>query len=268
MAPSLPQEIVDQIVDEVALDEYSAIRDQIRDLKAFSLIASKWLHRSRTYLFRTIELTSDNFPAWCKTVRSGVGGPSRHVTYIRYKPSWVEAERKIGPLEGLARSPSHMAAFTNLRILHFVDISLQHANYLPCFGGLAPVVRELWLEDCQMDINQFVSFIRPFTNIARLRLMRPQCTGENKLDSALADLLPLKGTLEFHQPGKAASKNIASFIHELSLIRSYITTMVFRERLDAPKAANELLAASRETLTKLTFGHICEVYSPHLIHGL
>ena len=259
--PELPQEIVDKIVDEIALEECGDPRDQARDMKAFSLISSKWLHRSRKHLFRTMELTSDQFPAWCKTVRPGASGPSPHVTYIRYMPSWVEVERKIGPLEGLACNPSHMTAFTNLRTLHFVDISLQHSGYLTCFGELAAIVRELWLEDCQMDINQFVSFVRPFTNLERLRLMRPQCMDESKLDhSALAEPPPLKGTLEFHQPGPVASGNITSFIHELSLLPSYFSTMVFRERLETPKAANELLAASRRTLTKLTLGHNCKVY--------
>jgi len=265
MVAELPQEIIDNIIDEIVLDGSSETRDQTKDMKTLSLVSSKWQHRCRTHLFQSVEITSDNFPTWCKTIRPGKDGPSRYVTYIRYKPSWIEAERNIGPLESLSRGPSHMSAFIHLRILHFADISLQHAGYLICFRVLTTVVRELWLEDCQMDITQFVSFVRPFTNLERLRLMRPQCANESKLQHwDMAEPPHLKGTLEFHQAATAASTNIASFIQELSLLPAHFSTMVFRERLEAPTAANRLLAASRRTLTRLTFGHNCEVYSRYL----
>ena len=83
--------------------------------------------------------------------------------------------------------------------------------------------------------------------------MRPQCAHEAKLQQP--DPPPLKGTLEFHQPAVATSENIATFIRELSLVPSYLSTIVFRERLDIPEVVNKLLMASRRTLTKLTFGH-------------
>lgn len=261
----LPQEIIDKIIDDIALDGSSDTRDQARDMKTISLVSSKWHHRCRTHLFQSLEITSDNFQTWCRTVRPGRDGPSRYVTYLRYKPSLVEAERSIGPLESLARSPSHISAFTHLRILHFADISLQHSRYLICFRVLTTLVRELWLEDCQMDVTQFVSFVRPFTNLERLRLMRPQCANESKLQHwDMAEPPRLEGKFEFHQATMASSANTASFIQELSLLPANFSTMVFRERLETPMAANRLLAASRRTLTKLTFGHNCEVYSRHL----
>lgn len=264
MVPELPQEIIDKIIDDIALDPCTETRHAARTMKKLSLVSSKWVHRSRTHLFRTVEFTSDNFSTWCKNVRPGSDGPSRSVAQIRYKAAWVEMERRIGPLEGLARSPSHMSAFTNLQTLHFVEISLQHASYSTYFGGLGTVVRELWLEDCQMDINQFVSFIRPFKNLEYLRLIRPQCTGEDKLQYPdMAEPPLLKGTLEFHQPERDNPENAASFVHELSLLPSNFSTIVFRGRLDIVAATNKLLANSRSALTKLTFGHNCEVYFRH-----
>ncbi|KAF9653284.1 hypothetical protein BDM02DRAFT_1885931 [Thelephora ganbajun] len=265
MVAELPQEIIDRIIDEIALDVLAETRDRTRDVKILSLVSSKLHHRSRMHLFQMLEITSDNFPTWCRDVRLGREGPSCYITYIRYRPSWVKVERRIGPLEGLARSPSHISAFINLRTLHFAEISLQHAGYLTCFGGLVATVRELWFEDCQMDINQFVSFVRPFKNLERLRLMRPQCMNEGKLQHwDMAEPPPLKGTLEYHQSSMATSGNTASFIHELSLLPASFSTMVFRERLDTPTAANRLLEASRRTLTKLTLGHNCEVHFCHL----
>ena len=261
MVVELPQEILDRIIDEIALEGWGDVRDQVRDMKMFSLISSRWLYRSRKHLFHSLEFSSIDFPTWCKSVRPGVRGPSPHITYIRYKPAqlWLNIERKIGPLDGLSYSPSHMSSFTNLRTLHFVEISLQHTGYLACFGGLTSTVRELWLEDCQMDINQFVEFLRPFTSLELLRLIRPQCADENKLQhSVLIEPPPLKGTLEFLQPRKTASDDVASFIYELSLVPSQFSTIAFRELLNTPKAANELLVASRRTLTKLIFGHNCK----------
>ena len=265
MVADLPQEIVDKIIDEIALDPCRDIQDQARDMKMLSVVSPKWLHRSRKHLFHTLKISSHSFPWWCNDVRPGVDGPSRHITHLRYRPSLPEAERMTGPLDGLAYSPSHMSSFINLQTLHFVSISLEHAGYVTCFEGLTPVVRELWLEDCQMDINQFVSFIRPFTNLKRLRLMRPQCPEESKLqDLVPTELPPLRGILEYHHPTrKAAFQHIVSFIHELSLVPSSLNTITFRERLDAPEVANELLAASRRTLTKLTFGHNSEPDFPH-----
>ena len=256
MVAELPQEIVDKIIDEIALDLLRDTRDQIQDLKTLSLVSSAWQYRTRTHLFQALEITSDNFPIWCRDIRLGSDGPSRFVTYIRYEPSWPETERNIDPLEGLACSPSNMSAFTNLRTLHFANISLQHIGYLTCFGGLVPKVRELWLEDCQMDITRFVSFVRPFAKLERLRLMRPQCPNENKLQQwDIAEPPSLKGTLEYHQPDVAASRNIGSLIQEFSLLPTSFSTVVFRERLETPTAVNRLLAASRKTLTKITFGH-------------
>lgn len=262
MVPELPQEIVDRVIDEVALDPSSETRHITRDLRTLSLLSSKWHHRSRTHLFQALAIDSRNFPLWCKGVRPGRDGPSRFVTYIRYNPLRPEAERDMGPWEELACSPSHMNAFSNLRTLHFAEISLQHAGYLACFGRLLmATVRELWLEDCRMDISQFVSFLRPFTRLEHLRLMRPQCPNESKLQHwDMAEPPPLKGTLEYHQPEMAASKNIASFVREFSLLPVSFDTIVFRERLETPTAANLLLEASRGTLKKLTFRHNSEAH--------
>ena len=263
MLAELPQELIDRIIDEIALDVSRDTREIIRDVKNLSLFSPKFHPRSRAYLFRTLEINSNTFPRWCGDVRPGRDGPSRFVTSIRYHPSFPEAECQKGPLEGLSRSPSHMSAFTNLRILHFVDISLRHTKYLTCFGGLVPAVRELWLEDCQMDITKFVSFVQPFANLERLRLMRPQCPDENKLQNLdMVERPPLKGTLECHQPDVAVFKNFPTFIQEFSLLPTAFSTIVFRGGLDTPTAANQLLAASHTTLTKLTFCHNSEVQFP------
>jgi hypothetical protein len=136
MVPELPQEIIDKIIDDIALDPCTETRRAARTMKKLSLISSKWVHRSRMHLFRIMEFTSDNFSMWCKNVRPGSDGPSRKVAHIRYKAAWVEVERRIGPLEGLARSPSHMSAFTNLQTLHFVEISLTTCQLLDLFRGI------------------------------------------------------------------------------------------------------------------------------------
>ena len=262
MVVELPQEIVDKIVDEIALEGSRETRDQTRDMKSFSLVSSKWSRRSRSHLFRSLEITSNSFLAWCSDVRPGNDGPSRHITSIRYKPWCSEAERSTGPSESLARSPSHMSAFTCLRTLHFVEISLQHPGYLACFGVLTKVVRELWLEDCQMDITQFVSLVRPFTNLDWLRLIRPRCASESKLQHwDMAEPPILKGAFDFHQPANA--ENIASFTQELSLLPAYFSTIAFREHLETPTEANRLLAGSRRTLTKLTLSHNSEFFFRH-----
>jgi hypothetical protein len=253
----LPQEITDKIIDEIAFDPSSEPRHTTRDLKTLSLLSPKWHHRSRTHLFQALEITPVSLPSWCSLVRPGSDGPSRFVTHIRYNPSWPEVEQSTGPAgEGLTRNPSQLSAFTNLRTLHFVRISLQHPGYLTCFGKSVVTVRELWLEDCRMDISQLVSFLRLFTILERLRLMRPQCRTENKLQHwDMVEPPPLKGTLEYHQSDMAASPNIPSFIQQFSLLPASFSTIVFRERLDKPTEVNRLLAASRRTLTKLTFGH-------------
>lgn len=261
---NLPQEIIDRIIDEIALDTSTETQQITSDLKTLSLTSSKLHPRSRTHLFRTLEITSISFPSWCKDVRPGRDGPSRFVAHLRYHPASSETERITGPSEdSFTRNPSHLSAFTNLRTLHLVEISLKHAGYLTSFGRLSTNVRELWLEDCEMDISQFVSFLRPFANLERLRLIRPQCHNENKLQvSDMADPPPLKRTLEYHQPDMASSRNIPSFIRELSLLPATFHTIVFRDRLETPTGVNRLLAASRNTLTKLTFGHNSQLSAP------
>lgn len=67
-------------------------------------------------------------------------------------------------------SPLHIPPFTNLRTLQLCEILIPANKYTICLGGLGPAVRELWLRDCRMVINCFVSSLRPFMNLGRLRL--------------------------------------------------------------------------------------------------
>jgi hypothetical protein len=62
MTTQLPQELVEAILDHLA--------DDLRSLKACSLVSRIWLSRSRFHLFETCRLMSNTISDFCKVPRS------------------------------------------------------------------------------------------------------------------------------------------------------------------------------------------------------
>jgi hypothetical protein len=157
-------------------------------------------------------------------------------------------------------SPSHISSFTNLRTLQLLDITPDD-THADCLGGLGPVVRELWLYHCRMTTAQSVSFLRPFTNLEGLRLWDTRIQSFAKVRLLDCGELPcLKGTLNIRN-NLVWRRDFAYLIHQISVSPSALHAIVFWSCDEVPREVNELLMASRRTLTKLEFPY-CEFSRP------
>jgi hypothetical protein len=252
MAVELPQEIIAKIIDEIAGDgPLDAVRTS--NLQACSMVSFAWHHRSQKHLFQTIWFSNRCLKDWRENVRQGEDGPSRYVAFIGLHPGFT-ADLTLA-------SPSCVSPFTNLRTLHLRGISISDNAYVACLGGLGPVVRELWLQNCQITMGPFVSFLRPFTNLEELRLWNNKIEAVGKIRHLDYGELPrLKGTLQIGTT-RAVWGGFACLIHQLSVLPSALHTIIFRSWNEVPREVNELLVASRRTLTKLEFSY-CEFSRP------
>jgi len=248
---SLPQEIADIIVDEVAEEPEPVLR--VSTLRACSLISHTWVYRSQGHLFSKVEFNETGFRKWCASIRPGNVGPSQHVTNLRFNQDFGDSY-----LGDLVLADSHMSSFTNVRVLHVTNVSLQHEEIRSVLGNLGSTVSQLSLERCSMDIHHLTSFLHPFTSLEDLSLLDPHVLLGPKPEHPPKPLtakgeINLELRIDMVHSGR-------SFVHELALLPVAVRTITLLE-CDPPMLVpwnytvsprteiNQLLAGSRETLT-------------------
>jgi len=155
-------------------------------------------------------------------------GPPRHVTFIRLCPHLTPNLHQS--ILHLLHEPPYISPPRNRDIGH---------KYTVCLEGLGPVARELWLRDCRMTIDRFVSFLGPFANLKQLQLRDNKIPAVGKIRYLDRRELPYssKGTLQIRRT-RTQWKHFAYSIHQLSV-----------------------LVASRRILIKLQFSN-CEFCCP------
>ena len=235
MGVTLPQELIDEIIDEVAKDP----KLRTANLKASSLVSHAWVDRSHKHLFSRKEFGHGEFRDWCSTVRPGEDGPSRHVTRLRYRDEyWDEGTCPF------AANSEHIAYFTNVQRLRLIDAGLFSEEYVLAFTPLRSTLRILELEDCQMNINDLLAFLRPFTNLERLSLFGCYDLHDEKLKKRRR-LPTLKGRLDLDLAKYGKSR---SLLHELSLLPLAFSDIVLHKDTMLEGVVNQVLVASRKTL--------------------
>jgi len=251
MGVPLPQELADKIIDEVAKDP--VLRTLIISLRACSLVSRAWVHRSQKHLFSKVVFEGTNFDYWCSDVRPGKDGPSRHVTHLHCDAGYPDVYPDVFVDHG-----EYFSYFTNLRTLHLSGAGLHQVEYVFTFMRLRSTVRSLALEKCKMDINDLVTFLRPFTNLESLSIWDPLVPHTKKLEKRVR-LPTLGGKLDLKlvpHPG------VSSFLRELLLLPLAFCDIALRDHIGLAGEVNQLVTASRKTLTTLRFLS-CEFTSLH-----
>ena len=233
MIGSLPQELKDEIIDEVARSP-----TPVSHLRACALVSRAWVDRSQKHLLSSVSFDDGGFHEWCSAVRPGKDGPSRHVVCLRYSnlPGKYPAS--------LANDNGYISYFTSVETLRLSDVGLHQTEYISKFAQLRYTVRSLELDFCSTDTNNLITFLRPFANIERLSLGYPRFTGS--ANPAIREELPsLKGHLVldlswFQDP--------SSFLREFSLLPSAFRRITVVDRTNLNGGLNHLLAACRRTL--------------------
>jgi hypothetical protein len=240
MTIEFPQEIVDEIVDHIADDKAT----RTTSLKGCSLVSSHWLHRSQKHLFYKMCFTDVTFSGWCEGVRPGDDGPSPHVIILHYYANVTEAGQ-------LAKNHLHFSSFANLQELHLRGTPIHgftEEEFSACFAQMGRSVRSVSLRACKLTINDLVSFARLFVKLERLSLIDPivhYFVPEEPVESPV-----LSGILELRY--MFVGRIIWDFIHQLSLLPLAFHTVVLEAiHISLLAPINELLAACRETLTRI-----------------
>ena len=238
MGVSLPQELTDKIIDEVAKDSVL----KTATLQASSLVSRAWVHRSHKHLFSNVEFDDGRFHDWCSSVRPGEDGPSRHVSCIHYRADYCDAYP-----HSLVDDGRYLSYFTNVQTLHLSGVGLHLVEYVFGFMRLRSTIRSIELDNCRMNINDLVAFLRPFTNLENLSLWAPYAREDTKLEER-GRLPTLKGQLDLDLFPRTGTW---SLMRELSLLPLAFCDITLRDRAGLLGTVNELLMASRRTLTMI-----------------
>lgn len=236
MEVSLPQELTDKIIDEVARDPVL----RTATLQASSLVSRAWVHRSQKYLLSEVKFDEGRFYDWCLTVRPGEDGPSRHVTCLHYR-----ADDYSSYPTSLVEGDIYLSSFTNVQTLHLSNAGLEHVEYAFSLMRLRSTIHSIVLRNCRMNINELVIFLRPFTNLENLSLRLPYTQQDPELEKQ-GRIPTLKGRLDFEPDPETGEWPL---MHGLSLLPLAFYDIVFRNFRSFSGGAQELLMASRKTLT-------------------
>lgn len=160
MAPVLPQELLDRIVDLVANREKDT---HMRDLKSCSLVARSLSRRSQRYILESITIPSfDHLFEWASGIDHTSGIPSyvRTITLCDHR-TWRFSPNILSQLE------HHLAAFDRLECLKLRGFHLYsnipHSELMPrWFGRFGNTLKTLYLESCHLSPNAFQSIFHIF----------------------------------------------------------------------------------------------------------
>lgn len=162
MAPVLPQELVDNIIDIVASRERNT---QMRDLKSCSLAARSLSCRSQRYILESITIPSfDDLLKWT----SEVDPMSDTLSYVRTITLCDNFTQRFSP-DILALLEHHLAAFDRLECLNLKAFRLhsgtQRSELISKWsGGSRNTLKTLNLESCSLSPNafQYILHLFPF----------------------------------------------------------------------------------------------------------
>lgn len=160
MAPKLPQELVDRIVDFVATRESNT---KLQDLKSCSLTARSWSCRSQRYILQSVDIPSfDHLLRWASEIdpAKGVSSNVRTLTLCD-NLTWRLSPDIVTQLE------HHFAAFDRLECLNLkgfhIYSNVRHAELIPKWlGQFGGTLKTLNLESCLLSPNAFQSILHLF----------------------------------------------------------------------------------------------------------
>ena len=161
MAPVLPQELVDKIIDLVASRERNT---KMQDLRSCSLTARSWSCRSQRYILESITIPSfDHLLKWGSEIDPITGGISSYVRTINLcdNLTWQFSPGVLAKLE------HHLAAFDHLECLNLKGFHLhsgvQHSELISkWFGRFRNTLKTLNFESCSLSPNAFQTILHLF----------------------------------------------------------------------------------------------------------
>lgn len=240
---SLPQELIDKIIDEVSQHESA------HDLRACCLVQKRWVERSRRHLFKEVGLyAADHFRDWVKVIPPGCDGPCHHVRSLMYR----QGAAVLGPKQLLDLHPGHFTSFTGLENLHIFNLSLGRftsTSMQKAFGPVGRFVRTLVVRDVVLTLNSLLMFLAHFPHLETLHLgnnlsMVPEKKKQPRNLPRLAGELVLAAMGSVHRPFVLGLSKLPLCYSELDI--------ELRWNSEILNAVGHLILTCSPTLEKLT----------------
>lgn len=243
MSKQFPQELVDEVIDNI---------DNPRDLRACSLVSSKWLERSRHRLFANVALNTWNFDQWRRNITPGPNGISAYVRSLALRQARsiisLEPETLMGVMD-------HLTSFRRLKVLLLQDVNFDDLFDGPsltrCFGHFGVSVKSLHLHGIRTDMSTMLFFITLFPNLDHLTVSSPiLSSGETEVPKGVH---PLRGTLRLSGLGATSS----TVLQGILLIPLHLEEIsVTHSRITNPGVLNRLIETCARTLVKVELAHL------------
>ena len=244
VAPYLPQEIVEQIIDMLVGDPNS--------LLSCSLVSTSWVHRSRHHLLAHIKLNSlSDLQLWFTV---GLEPSSHHVRSLDLAQ---DEFRWIAP-ETLATIPNDFTPFYNVRSLSLTGMDLtlfDERSLTRFFGNFSERLTSLSVNGLTAHPDTLLFFISMFPNLDNLKLDyltmgRTKSTAPFRYPAATPKF---RGKLTLSNL-KANGTSMISPFADLPL--AFDDVSLENCRFETPKPLNDLFVACQETAKKVRVSRI------------
>lgn len=159
MQPTLPQEVTDDLIDWVGV---GSVGQRDPHLRSCSLVARRWVKRSRQHLFHSIELASiSEINNWIKNISPGVGGVSGYVRKLWMGCNWEQLSQRFPSVE-------HLRSFTHveeLRLTYWCGGLATKEEVEEAFWGFGLSVRTLSVSLPRGDAGSFLHLLSLFPHL-------------------------------------------------------------------------------------------------------
>ena len=138
--PRIPQEVVDEILDYLALDSDS------KSLRPCALVSKPWVPSCRRHLFHTIVFTSKAAAGWLKMFPDPEESPVNYVRDLRFA---------LGAHSGAPRKFfEYIPCFTNVERMAWLGHGRFRLSWIPLLGKLPQSLTSLTIETDTATLTQ------------------------------------------------------------------------------------------------------------------
>ena len=168
---ALPQELVDQVIDEFGVAYRDADHDRYSDhrlnagrvLHSCALVSKNWTHRSRIHLFREVKIRGDEeglFPV----------PPQSVVSYIEVLKVRLQSERyRLFPSPELL-AQFHAAPITYLGITEGVLAADARVCLVECVIALSATLQTVVFKSCSLSLHLILDIVSAHPGLKCLHL--------------------------------------------------------------------------------------------------
>lgn len=241
----LPQELIEGIID--------CLSDDCQMLETCSLVAARWLARSRHHLFSRISLNDRTVKRWCSTFHAGPDGDSHLVRTLTLHQA--RGHRWLGT-EFLDTISDHFSSFRCVENLTITWLDLgdfDPGSFNRHFGHCGTSVRSLHLSYLSADYSTFMGFLQLFPYLEDLLVHTPELNDDDPTPQISRTAPPIHGFLNLLSFDSSSSPFVS---HLAGLDLRFSSISIFNCDFSSSFPLNNLLEASSSTLRSLEFEYI------------